>query len=235
MSLLGRLEDLSLPDIIQIVFLSRRTGILEIIESGRRWTVHFNHGLIVNVSTPDDPDLASYLEKSGALTAEQVATMTSHGDGAVGDRALVEAVLSPELLAELIEKRVVENLSSLLVSREGEFNFILSERIDSAEIGYDCDSLFQMGGIAPQVVLGGDGVEHQAGICLERCGAVAPGMQHQNGTGGLREFHPYDAVEAHYLAECPQWVGVVAVERGAIAYGCTVHFVLGAGGNKRCE
>ena len=31
MSLLGRLEDLSLTDIVQIVYLSRRTGVLEII------------------------------------------------------------------------------------------------------------------------------------------------------------------------------------------------------------
>ena len=36
MSLLGRLEDLSLTDIVQIVYLSRRTGVLEIInEAGR--------------------------------------------------------------------------------------------------------------------------------------------------------------------------------------------------------
>ena len=33
MSLLGRLEDLSLTDIVQIVFLSRRTGVLEIIDA----------------------------------------------------------------------------------------------------------------------------------------------------------------------------------------------------------
>jgi len=35
MSLLGRLEDLSLTDIIQIVYLSRRTGVLEIVAAVR--------------------------------------------------------------------------------------------------------------------------------------------------------------------------------------------------------
>ena len=39
MSLLGRLEDLSLTDIVQIVYLSRRTGVLEIINSAGRHTV----------------------------------------------------------------------------------------------------------------------------------------------------------------------------------------------------
>ena len=39
MSLLGRLEDLSLTDIVQIVYLSRRTGVLEIINSEGRHTV----------------------------------------------------------------------------------------------------------------------------------------------------------------------------------------------------
>ncbi len=57
MSLLGRLEDLSLADIIQIVYLSRRTGVLEIIndDTGRS-TVLFRHGLVVNASSPEKPD-----------------------------------------------------------------------------------------------------------------------------------------------------------------------------------
>lgn len=59
MSLLGRLEDLSLTDIIQIVYLSRRTGVLEILDEGGRHTVLFRNGLVVNASSPDTPDLES--------------------------------------------------------------------------------------------------------------------------------------------------------------------------------
>jgi hypothetical protein len=71
-SLLGRLEDLSLTDIVQIVFLSRRTGVLEIIDERGRHTVTFRNGLIVNASSPDHPTLASYLASRGALSPEAV-------------------------------------------------------------------------------------------------------------------------------------------------------------------
>ena len=61
MSLLGRLEDLSLTDIVQIVYLSRRTGVLEIVDDRGRHTVLFRQGLVVNASSPEHPDLLTYL------------------------------------------------------------------------------------------------------------------------------------------------------------------------------
>ena len=52
MSLLGRLEDLSLADIIQIVHLSRRTGVLEVLQDGTRHAILFRNGLVVNATAP---------------------------------------------------------------------------------------------------------------------------------------------------------------------------------------
>ena len=71
MSLLGRLDDLSLTDIIQIVYLSRRTGVLEIINDAGRHTVLFRQGLVVNAASPEHPDLATFLEAAGLLGAPQ--------------------------------------------------------------------------------------------------------------------------------------------------------------------
>jgi len=51
-SLLGRLEDLSLADIIQIVHLSRRTGVLEVLQDGTRHAILFRNGLVVNATAP---------------------------------------------------------------------------------------------------------------------------------------------------------------------------------------
>ena len=75
MSLLGRLEDLSLTDIVQIVFLSRRTGVLEIVDDRGRHTVLFRGGLIVNASSPDHPDLLTFLAEKGILGADHVKTL----------------------------------------------------------------------------------------------------------------------------------------------------------------
>src|ERR1700759_3434046 len=80
-SLLGRLEDLSLTDIVQIVFLSRRTGVLEIVDDRGRHTVLFRGGLIVNASSPEYPDLLTYLVDKGLLGADNVKTLKQMEEG----------------------------------------------------------------------------------------------------------------------------------------------------------
>ena len=75
MSLLGRLEDLSLTDIVQIVYLSRRTGVLEIVDEQGRYTVMFRQGLIVNASSPEHPDLVSWLQAKGMITSGAAKTL----------------------------------------------------------------------------------------------------------------------------------------------------------------
>ena len=68
MSLLGRLEDLSLTDIVQIVYLSRRTGVLEIINDRGRHTVMFRAaGWSSTPSSPEHPDLVAFLARPGCV------------------------------------------------------------------------------------------------------------------------------------------------------------------------
>src|SRR5207248_10849111 len=50
--------------------------------------------------------------------------------------------------------RIVDVVTPLMNSREGEFNFILSDSMSAIDIEYEPDSLFKEGGIAPQKVLG---------------------------------------------------------------------------------
>lgn len=154
MSLLGRLEDLSFADIVQIVFLSRRTGALEIIDSSGRFTVLFRHGLIVNVSSPNSPDLITHLRKLGTIDAETATRIRAMEDSGVaaGTALIQEGVITAEELGEIVQTRVVEIVQPLLESREGEFNFILSESIDQLDMEYDADQIFKDGGLAPQKV-----------------------------------------------------------------------------------
>jgi CheY-like chemotaxis protein len=152
MSLLGRLEDLSLTDIIQIVYLSRRTGVLEIVDDRGRHTVLFRHGLIVNASSPDHPDLVAWLEKSTAVTPAAAATLRQMEESGIpyGTAALDLNVISQESLAEAVRNRVLNVVTPLLHSREGEFNFILSERVSEVDVEYDAETIFKEGGLSPQ-------------------------------------------------------------------------------------
>jgi CheY-like chemotaxis protein len=158
-SLLGRLEDLSLPDIVQIVYLSRRTGMLELIEGESRWGIFFLNGLIANAFSPASESLVDYLAHEGLVSdVDAIRLSEAEGRGEVaGDLILAFGVFSPKELAEVIRRRIVGIVRPLLSRRTGEFNFILSESIGPVEIGYDVDKLFRQGGVLPNEILGEDG------------------------------------------------------------------------------
>lgn len=155
MSLLGRLEDLSLPDIVQIVYLSRRTGMLEIVDGDDRWGIFFVNGLIANAFGPDDESLLAFLNHRKVVDPDEVETLRqAEQEGEiVGDLIVSRKILSPEELAELIRLRITIIVRPLLTRRSGEFNFLLSDAIASSELGYDLDSLFKQGGVLPSEIL----------------------------------------------------------------------------------
>jgi DNA-binding NarL/FixJ family response regulator len=156
MSLLGRLEDLSLTDIVQIVYLSRRTGVLEIINDAGRHTVLFRQGLVVNAAAPEHADLVKFLHASELITTDN-ATMIRQMEEkgiAAGTAVLELNLLSKDDLTEAIRKRIVSVVSPLLQSKEGEFNFILSDSMSAMDLEYEPDQLFREGGFAPNRLLG---------------------------------------------------------------------------------
>jgi CheY-like chemotaxis protein len=156
MSLLGRLEDLSLTDIVQIVYLSRRTGVLEIINEAGRHTVMFRQGLVVNAGSPEFPDLVSFLLGTQLITRDHAAILRQMEDSGIsaGTALLEMNLLSADNLANAIRERIVTVVGPLLQSKEGEFNFILSETMSAADLEYDPDQVFKDGGFPPNRLLG---------------------------------------------------------------------------------
>src|SRR5688572_27580823 len=69
--------------------------------------------------------------------------------------AIVEMnVLSKDDLANAVRQRILDVVTPLLLSKEGEFNFILSESMSPADIEYEPDQLFREGGFPPNKILG---------------------------------------------------------------------------------
>jgi CheY-like chemotaxis protein len=155
-SLLGRLEDLSLTDIVQIVFLSRRTGVLEIIDEIGRHTVLFRQGLIVSASSPEWPDLVAYLESAGLVPAQATTLLRQMEESGIpyGTAIIEMNLMTKQALSDAIRNRILNVVSPLLHSREGEFNFILSDQVSPIDIEYDPDALFKEGGFAPSKIIG---------------------------------------------------------------------------------
>src|ERR1700682_1658604 len=156
MSLLGRLEDLSLTDIVQIVFLSRRTGVLEIIDEAGRHTVLFRQGLIVSASSPEWPDIVSYLEAGGMIAKQSTTLLRQMEESGIpfGSTIVEMTLMTPQALSDAIRARILSVVSPLLQSREGEFNFILSDQVSALDIEYDPDLLFKEGGFPPSKIIG---------------------------------------------------------------------------------
>jgi CheY-like chemotaxis protein len=158
-SLLGRLEDLSLTDIVQIVYLSRRTGVLEIVDDRGRHAVMFRQGLLVNASSPEHPDLVAWLVGKDLLPASAAKTLRQMEENGIpyGTAAVELNLVAPNDLADAIRERVASVVAPLLQSREGEFNFILSDHVSALDAEYDPDTVFKEGGLAPQKIIGGEG------------------------------------------------------------------------------
>ncbi len=156
MSLLGRLEDLSLTDIVQIVYLSRRTGVLEIVDERGRHTVLFRQGLVVNASSPEHPDLLAYLVARGLIPEAAVPGLRQMEENGIpyGTAAVEMNVIKASDLGNAIHERIVGVVAPLLQSREGEFNFILSDHLGPLDMEYDVDAIFKEGGFPPQKIVG---------------------------------------------------------------------------------
>jgi len=155
MSLLGRLEDLSLTDIIQIVYLSRRSGVLEVLNAAGRHTVLFRHGLVVNAASAEVPDLLTWFISRGIVSPEDEPAIRDMVDKGIpaGSAVLQASILGNEKLREAIHDRIIDTIAPLLQTRAGEFNFLLSEEIGIADIEYDPDFVIREGGFTPANIL----------------------------------------------------------------------------------
>ena len=139
MSLVGRLEDLPLSDILRIVYLSRGTGVLEVMHNDGRHEVTFRRGLIVNASAPSDPSLQWYFEQ----------------------HSLDMGSFAPADLAKLVFARISGLIQTLNSLRGGEFRFRGGE-LTAEQIGYNPNALFRHGGIQPEKILGKNAMQLRA-------------------------------------------------------------------------
>jgi hypothetical protein len=157
MGLIGRLEDLPLSDIIQIVHLSRRTGLLEIKKDGDEYKIFFQKGMIVFCSSPDYPDFVNYIKSSENLDSKKIAELFNISkkmpDEPLGKLAVELHYLSIEEMAKIIFKSINEIIQPLLQDKEGTFSFYIKDIFPPQEIGYIPEDIFKTGGLPPSSIL----------------------------------------------------------------------------------
>jgi len=138
MAIKGSLKEASLPDVIQLLFLGRRTGCLAVADRQNFGYIWFEEGRIVYASIVNRRDrLGDMLVKSRRISAEQLEEAIARQAGGERDQMLggilVEmGALSGEELDEYVRLQIEEAVYYLFTWTQGTFNFEANVRPEHA-------------------------------------------------------------------------------------------------------
>jgi hypothetical protein len=138
----GRLAQVSLPQILSHFQISKRTGVLSLVNAGVHKSIYFKEGKVVFAASSLTQDrLGEVLLRGGKITADEYLRLEDHiRSGQRLGKALVESgVLSPKDLWWAIEQQVQEIVWSLFSWEDGYFHFEDDDRPNREKITVDLD------------------------------------------------------------------------------------------------
>lgn len=149
MAIRGSLQEASLPDVIQLLFLGRRSGCLSVADRQRHGSIYFEEGWISYAAIVNRRDrLGDMLLASGAVTREQLdqaLTLQSSSPGRrIGELLVNLGLLSPEELRRFVRLQIEEAVYSLFSWTTGSFSFEAGVRPGAEE---------QLDRISPEALL----------------------------------------------------------------------------------
>jgi len=156
----GKLEELGLDEILQIVGVSRRTGILTLHSRGREAVLQFRDGLLVRAtSTGFQQTLGELLIRNGAATLETVqqALIVQQQEQF---RERIGTILHRHFRIDLqvIEQTVREQINNVLMTlftwTEGDFDFS-SRPVETVDAAYldPLQLILELGDAAPEQLI----------------------------------------------------------------------------------
>jgi CheY-like chemotaxis protein len=133
MSLVGNLEDLGLGEILQIVSLSRRSGVLSLQSRGREARIIFQTGQVIRASsTSFQQNLGEVLIQKGVIDLtilkRALSLQADEGYGKLLGGIMVESFgVSAEAIEAVVREQIENVVYSLFAWAEGTFEFELQE------------------------------------------------------------------------------------------------------------
>jgi tetratricopeptide (TPR) repeat protein len=133
MAIKGSLKEASLPDVIQLLFLGRRTGCLALADRHNFGTIHFDEGHVIYASIVNRRDrLGDILVRSGRISAEALQQAIDRQEGdrdhKLGEILVELGALSRQELEKHIRMQIEEAVYYLFTWTSGTFNFEAGER-----------------------------------------------------------------------------------------------------------
>ena len=128
MAIKGSLKEASLPDVIQLLFLGRRTGCLALADRHNFGTIHFDEGHIIYATIVNRRDrLGDILVRNGRVTAEALQQAIERQDGdrehKVGEILVELGALTRQELESYMRMQIEEAVYYLFTWTSGTFNF----------------------------------------------------------------------------------------------------------------
>ncbi len=128
MAIKGSLKEASLPDVIQLLFLGRRTGCLALADRHNFGTIYFDEGNIVYAAIVNRRDrLGDILLRGGRITAEQlqqaIDKQGGERDQKLGEILVQLGAISRDELQRYIRVQIEEAVYYLFTWNSGTFNF----------------------------------------------------------------------------------------------------------------
>ena len=134
MSLVGNLEDLGLGEILQIVSLSRKSGILELNSRDRSGKIVFRAGQVIRATATTFPENIGDLLLRGGLVdfaalkrAVQIQQGPQGGGRRIGDIVVDEFGVARDEIDRLVREQTERIVYSFFAWNEGDFSFELGE------------------------------------------------------------------------------------------------------------
>jgi len=159
MSLVGRLEDLSLGEILQIVSLSKRSGLLRLEAPGGKASLYIRSGKVIYAASSDEKEgVLNLLAENGLIEPDQLESLkekleTVPSPQEFRDLLVERTGINHEAFQEVLKTRVEELTYSLFVWEEGTFSFQLIEDENTHPLLSKVASFFLDEGIGAQFLV----------------------------------------------------------------------------------
>lgn len=196
MSLVGKLEDLSLGEILQIVSLSRRSGLLRLEGPSGEANVYIRNGMILYAGRPGEKDgLLGLLVHHGLLEISQLEPLKESLEACERLEDLKELVrgelgIPSDSFEKVLKKRIEEIVFSLFLWEEGTFSFQLIDSESDHPVLSRMKPLFLEEGINAQfLVMEGARRKDELVRDTPQDGTFASGPQEQAEQDDEVQFH----------------------------------------------
>lgn len=139
MSLVGNLEDLGLGEILQIVSLSRKSGVLSLYSKGREGEIVFRQGQVIRaIIDGRHPHLGQLLLNKRIIEEptlrQALAIQADEGfRERLGDILAQRFSVRLDLIEEIVRERIESVVYEMFTWDEGSFDFELRDSVDALE------------------------------------------------------------------------------------------------------